>query len=247
MTSTDPNALMAEHVLAHIPCAGARVLDVGCGGGFLVRALRKAGHNPTGLETSRAALDAARKADPDHGHDYADGVGETMPFEDALFDAVIFCQSLHHVPTSMIGEALGEARRVLNEHGRLIVLEPVADGDLFPLERLIDDETVVRAAAQLALKVSADGMFSHVSHERFDTHYVYENAPTSQDWPDWFPESWPIGLRQFIGEMVAVSAERTAAAKANLDALLPVWEQNGEELVGGAKRFRQPNVLDVLG
>lgn len=132
-----------------------RVLDVGCGSGGLVRWLAGRGARVTGLETQARLVDLARSRQPVAGEAYVEGRGEALPFADGEFDLVIFSYSLHHIPAPVMVDALREAGRVLAAEGRVLVIEPVADGDYFEVMRLIDDETEVRRLALEALRTGA--------------------------------------------------------------------------------------------
>jgi SAM-dependent methyltransferase len=100
---------------------GERVLDLGCGAGRFVAALRDAGAEPVGVEIAQAALDrAARNA---AGADLrlleADG---SVPLEHASVDLVWCSEVLEHVADT--GHLLLEVRRVLRPGGRLLVTVP---------------------------------------------------------------------------------------------------------------------------
>jgi SAM-dependent methyltransferase len=137
---------------------GRDVLDVGCGGGWLVRRLAAAGARAVGVDPLPEALERAREEDPDGAARYVAAGAQALPFEDASFDAVVFFNSLHHVPPADLDGALREARRVLREGGVLFVQEPLAEGEFFELMLAVHDETADRAAAQAALdRVSAPG------------------------------------------------------------------------------------------
>jgi SAM-dependent methyltransferase len=126
---------------------GLAVLDVGCGGGWLVRRMADAGADAIGVDPAAGALaDASR---------YVAGRAQALPFDDGRFDVVVLFNSLHHVPEESLDRALAEAARVLRAGGRLYVQEPVAAGDFFELVSAVDDETRVRVAAQQALDRAA--------------------------------------------------------------------------------------------
>jgi SAM-dependent methyltransferase len=100
---------------------GERVLDLGCGAGRFVAALREAGAEPIGVEIAQAALDrAARNAS---GADLRlvepDG---SLPLDHASVDVVWCSEVLEHVTDT--AHVLLEVRRVLRPGGRLLVTVP---------------------------------------------------------------------------------------------------------------------------
>jgi SAM-dependent methyltransferase len=101
--------------------AGERVLDLGCGAGRFVAALRDAGADPVGVEIAEAALERARRNVP--GADFRllepDG---SIPLEHGSVDLVWCSEVLEH--TADTGHVLLEARRVLRPGGRLLVTVP---------------------------------------------------------------------------------------------------------------------------
>jgi ubiquinone/menaquinone biosynthesis C-methylase UbiE len=137
--------------------AGKDVLDIGCGGGALVRALAGRGARVVGLEISDEQLALARERALAGGTGgagaarYLVGRAQALPLGDASVDVAVFMRTLHHVPAPELVAALREARRVLRPGGVVYVAEPLAEGDYFALTRLIEDELEVRQAAQDAL------------------------------------------------------------------------------------------------
>jgi SAM-dependent methyltransferase len=131
--------------------AGKDVVDIGCGGGALVRDLAAAGARPIGIEISDEQLASARARDNGSGARYLVGRAEALPLDDGSVDVVVFMRSLHHVPAEHLQDGLREARRVLRPGGAVYVAEPLADGDFFALTSLVEDELEVRRAAQAAL------------------------------------------------------------------------------------------------
>jgi SAM-dependent methyltransferase len=69
---------------------GARVIDVGCGGGEQLRALRDAGFDAVGVEPSQVLVDKLVA----EGLDARCGAAERLPVEDRSFDGLI-CKVVH--------------------------------------------------------------------------------------------------------------------------------------------------------
>ncbi len=100
---------------------GERVLDLGCGAGRFVAALRDAGAEPVGVEIAQAALDRAARNAPGADLRLLEGDG-SLPLEHASVDVVWCSEVLEHVPDT--AHLLLEARRVLRPGGRLLVTVP---------------------------------------------------------------------------------------------------------------------------
>jgi SAM-dependent methyltransferase len=102
--------------------AGGRILDVGCGAGFFLRALDPTKWTCYGVEISREAARLAARALGDD-HIFA-GMLKEACFEDSFFDTVSFWSALEH--TNEPRATLAEARRILKTGGTLIVQVPNA-------------------------------------------------------------------------------------------------------------------------
>jgi 2-polyprenyl-6-hydroxyphenyl methylase/3-demethylubiquinone-9 3-methyltransferase len=97
--------------------AGPRVLDIGCGGGFLAEEFAALGCRVTGVDPSPVSIDAARAHAAERGLriDYRVGVGEELPVPDTAFDVACCCDVLEHV--SDVDRVISETARVLEPGG----------------------------------------------------------------------------------------------------------------------------------
>ena len=143
--------LNADVLTTTLELKDARVVDIGCGDGSLVRLMARHGARVFGVDNSDLQLAKARAAKPAGNEVYYDGRAEALPFDDACIDVAMFFNSLHHVPAKNMTAALIEAVRVLKPGGILYVSEPLAFGPHFDLMQPVHDETQVRAEAQKAI------------------------------------------------------------------------------------------------
>ncbi len=109
--------LLAEHL-----SAPKRVLDVGCATGNLLHAIRnRANPNVMGVETSPAAVSAARK----RGLEVVQGELADAAFPDGSFDTVLVSHTVEHVADPQA--FMREICRVLSPDGAVILWLPNAD------------------------------------------------------------------------------------------------------------------------
>lgn len=97
----DLNPVRFGYIAERISIAGARVLDVGCGGGLLSEALARAGAQVVGIDLAAAVLDVARLHLLESGLevDYRKLSVEAMAIDMAgQFDVVTCLEMLEHVP-----------------------------------------------------------------------------------------------------------------------------------------------------
>lgn len=109
------NPWVVERIRAAHPIAPARVLDIGCGAGFLANSLSAEGHHAVGLDLSPGSLKVARNRDPSGRTRFGVADAYRLPFGDASFDAVTAMDFLEHVDEP--GRVIAEAARVLKPGG----------------------------------------------------------------------------------------------------------------------------------
>jgi SAM-dependent methyltransferase len=151
-----------------VPVCGRDVVDIGCGGGVLVRALAARGARVTGVEISESQLAAAVRDDDGSGARYEVGLAQRLPLSEQSSDVVVFMRTLHHVPPADMLSALAEARRVLRPGGVVYIAEPLTEGDFFELTSLVEDEREVRAAAQRAIADAGEVGLNRVESVEYD-------------------------------------------------------------------------------
>lgn len=106
---------------------GHRVLDVGCGTGDLVVAVKRSHPDAevVGLDPDPKALARARRKLERAGLAVRleQGFGDALPFEDASFDRVLSSFMFHHLPLEGKQGMLREVRRVLAPGGSFHMLD----------------------------------------------------------------------------------------------------------------------------
>jgi SAM-dependent methyltransferase len=104
---------------------GERFLEIGFGGGALLRSAREAGAAVSGVDVSKAMVERAR------GFDVHLASAEALPFVDGAFDKVASLNSLYFWADPKA--PLAELARVVRPGGRLLIgFEPAAELRRYP-------------------------------------------------------------------------------------------------------------------
>jgi ubiquinone/menaquinone biosynthesis C-methylase UbiE len=119
--------MVARYVREHLDSersGKARCLDVGCGGGYVLRELQRLGSGGVrelhGIDVSDVALREARQQAPAARLILAQG--ERLPYPDATFDVVVCLGNLEHFIDPPAGAR--ELARVCRQDGRVWILLP---------------------------------------------------------------------------------------------------------------------------
>lgn len=101
-----------------------RLLDIGCGTGYLLRraaARLPAASELVGIDPAAGMIAAARTAAADQRLVFQPGIAEELPFADASFDLAVAATSFDHWTDQRGG--LSEAARVLRPGGHLVLAD----------------------------------------------------------------------------------------------------------------------------
>ena len=126
-------ALRLHYCLADLNKVQGRVLEIGCGGGAMVRAIKE--YRPDlevhGCDISLSAIRAARYRD--RGILYSAGDAYHLPYPDDYFSAVMVFDVLEHLEDP--SRAIDEILPILKPDGLFHVFSPI-EGSLFTLHGL---------------------------------------------------------------------------------------------------------------
>jgi ubiquinone/menaquinone biosynthesis C-methylase UbiE len=119
-TISDRTAALAIATAA----APQRVLDVGCGTGYLLRTLARRypeAEELAGIDAAPNMIETARRLTHDERLTFASGVAEQLPYPDASIDLVVSSTSFDHWSDQLAG--LAECARVLRPGGQLVLVD----------------------------------------------------------------------------------------------------------------------------
>jgi SAM-dependent methyltransferase len=153
-----------------------RVLDVGCGTGFMLLAAAGLAAQVVGVDAAPAMLNEARRRVEQAGLTNVtlrEGNAEALPFADERFDAVLTRLTVHHMANP--AKVLHEMHRVLRNGGRAVVCDIVAADDPAKadlhnrLERLRDPSHVGHYPASAIVKMMEAAGFRGAGQIQWET------------------------------------------------------------------------------
>lgn len=93
----DPERVEIHMLRRHIPIAGARVLEIGCGSGRLTRRFAGAAHSVVSIDPIAADIAQANRLTPEYLRkkvQFEVGSGEALNFPDQSFQVAVLSWSL---------------------------------------------------------------------------------------------------------------------------------------------------------
>ena len=149
-----------DRAIAALPMSSGNILDVGCAFGFATLKLARRGYTTVGVDNSSRYIAWAKRRHP--GGTYIQASAESLPLEDASFDAVFLLDVLEHVVDQQA--VLREVERVLKPGGTLILSVPHR-GLLSWLDSLNLYATLVRATHHglFPSEIAQTGIHRHYS------------------------------------------------------------------------------------
>lgn len=104
------NADIAGFVLWRTFGGARNAIDIGCATGFVVEVLRELGIEAEGCDVSRFAVENASPGA--RGHVQLADLMTGLPWPDRTFDLVSVLETLEHLPSDQVGQAIAEVVRV---------------------------------------------------------------------------------------------------------------------------------------
>ncbi len=122
--SGDPRAEWCDELVGRLE-AGARILELGCGGGTSETETLATRFRLIGIDISGAQIERARKRVP--GADFRQGDLTDVKFDPASFEAVAAFYSFNHVPRELLGSLFGRIRSWLVPGGYFLTTLGASD------------------------------------------------------------------------------------------------------------------------
>ena len=122
---------------------GSRILEVGCGNGKTMAALKDSGFVVTGIDFSSEAVKACKSILGGDADVVCASVTD-MPFDDGSFDGAVMFHVMENLDASEVTKAVSEMRRVLKQ-GSSIAVKVFSEDDMRSGKgKMVSDDTVIR-------------------------------------------------------------------------------------------------------
>lgn len=109
----------------------AKVLDLGCGSGYITSYLHNQNLNAIGLDFSQEMINIAKRKYPNIKFLLADFVNIENYFDEDSVDGIIAVYSLYFVPKDQFESVLKSLSKVLKSDGKFFFVTQIGDGEDF--------------------------------------------------------------------------------------------------------------------
>ena len=100
-----------------------------------------------------------------------------MTFPGESFDAVFYSLSFHHLPIESQYDAILEAKRVLRHNGKLLIYEPIANGQVQSLFLIFEKELdQLMEVSRTVNKAETEGIFQTIKIKNFSITWKFEES-----------------------------------------------------------------------
>ncbi|QQG38508.1 MAG: class I SAM-dependent methyltransferase [Candidatus Woesearchaeota archaeon] len=117
-----PNYYVRLKKVIELVGSGKRVLDIGCGDGFLELSLKKRFNEVYGIDVNESDLIIARSINPEKKIHFVKSSATKLPLKNNFFDVVVCTEVIEHIKEDE--KVISEIRRVLKKKGTLIITTP---------------------------------------------------------------------------------------------------------------------------
>ncbi|MBS9773711.1 MAG: class I SAM-dependent methyltransferase [Tenacibaculum sp.] len=174
----DPTNQFIKAILKCSNIKDKNILEIGCGSGRITKDLAKYAKSITAIDPDDNSLKIAKENLTSNKITFIKGLGEDLSFlKDKKFDVVIYSLSLHHIPYKAMELSLKQATELLNDNGKLIIIEPDKNGSLIKAEELFNvgdgDETFVKQKAIKAIKSLKN--YEVIKKDYFNTLFYFND------------------------------------------------------------------------
>ena len=191
----DRDCVTLSKILQFADIRDQEVLEIGCGDGRITTQLIGKAKKLVAIDPEAANIAEAKETMDGVG--LRIGSGECLEFPSESFDVILFTLSLHHQDSSV---ALREAKRVLRDHGRVVILEPVNDGEIEQVCNFFQNEAQVLQDTAHAIEASD---FEVERSEVFYTYWEFENEHELYEWLfTYYQKPFDNSLVVLIGELL---------------------------------------------
>ena len=191
----DRDCVTLSKILQFADLQDQEVIEIGCGDGRITSQLVGKAKRLVAIDPDAANIAEAKETMEGVGLHI--GSGEFLEFPSESFDVILFTLSLHHQDSRV---ALSEAKRVLRDHGRVVILEPVNDAEIEQVCNFFHNETQLLQDALRAIEASD---FEIERSEVFYTYWEFENEHELYEWLfTYYQKPFDNSLVALIGELL---------------------------------------------